>query len=309
MTLPVSPIEIADVELEKYKERKFRLIKSLKDQSLRLSFSSFSKFADTPNKFIEYKLQKKKPTDAMRLGRLLDCFLTDESNFDKHFVIMDKPAPKSPMAISFCESLAEGENIEVAFLNAGYKSTKDNLKSALSKKKDLQWYLDFLEQSSGKLIVTPEEVKNEKFLAYRLRTNRASRKILNRVTDTQVETKWRYEGFDWLGYKDFSGEGMTADLKRMGQTVQPRKVRYTIRDKRYHWQVSMYDKKQYDDCYIIAIDNSGEICVHELTENDIRRAWAEMDKTMKDFKRWIHLEDWDASYDFFTRSGFYDYGI
>src|SRR5688572_30277110 len=127
------------------------LIESLMSGEGHLSFSSLKAFADSPSSFLEYKLAKPEPTDAMLFGSMLHCLILEPQDFDKRYLCLDDA--------DICNSIG----------GAKPRATKAYK----------EWKAIAIAEAGERLIVETNDYLAAKIMAYNVRSNRASRKILD----------------------------------------------------------------------------------------------------------------------------------
>lgn len=261
------------------KDRTYQnLLTALEQRKEPLSFSSMRSFmppVGNPRKFLAYKLNKRKSTDAMHQGNVLDTMLTEGVEVaEQKYLVADKPD--------------------------------------LRKKVNKEAWAEVQEQAQqeGKEICTTDDWENALFLMRRALSNPASRSVLDQITDTQVPVEGQMLGWNWRGYVDMMGPEVICDLKRKA-SAQPRKVYYQLQDANEMMQVFLYDYLSGGDrdLYSIVIDAAGDVCTVRYTESDKKRAFGLYEKYIQDLERCILKGDFYRSYDYWApdRSGIFEY--
>lgn len=305
MTILTQPANDIQQRLDnEYFLRKRELIQKINEKDITLSFSSLKEFAKSPSHFIAYKLRQKEQTKAMIEGSLLDVLLFTPDEFEDKFASISEGSPSTPQAVEFCNAILRGMSKIEAYEYAGYKNP--TIEKA---NKSAQKYAPFIElMQTDKMIVDQKMIDQAKKEKNALMFNDASRFVLDQTTEVQKGVQWEYGGFKWRGFLDMYGEDMIADLKRMGQTAEPRKVKYKIFEMRYHWQLFLYaiaTNSAHKLKYITAIDNACHVSVHEITNGVIQKAQEEIEYYLKQFKKCTFKGAWDQSYDFHAQNGIY----
>ena len=143
-----------------------------------LSYSSLKAFRKSPKHFVLYQLKPPVTTDAMLLGKVVDCLALTPELFDKNFMVANKPPQYSAAA-----------------------------------KADWAKILD-LAGRNRQLVVTPEQVKTAKFCVESLLSTDESFKLLSAKTKTQVHLQWREQATNLPihGYVDFESKAWEEDF-------------------------------------------------------------------------------------------------
>lgn len=287
-----------------YLQRKNELIRKLEDNEVIFSFSSFSRFMDSPRHFLEYKLDERKPTAAMNFGTLVHCLVLEPDEFENRYEIKDIAEPSTELSKDFCNYIIAGHDPFSAFAMAGYK--RGNPEETMSK------YQDYINAALGLSLLTPISQKlfdQAEFVKNAILNNGASGHILNRITETEKDVEWEMHGLKWRGKIDCKGDRIKADLKIVAD-ANPNKLRYKIRDMKYDIQAALYNSAfdPKDDYYLIAAERSGHVSVIEITKHAINEAREKIEENVLKLKQCIFLNKWDCSYDYFgNRSGLYEY--
>jgi hypothetical protein len=268
---------------------------------------------------MNYKILEKKKTKATRKGSALHCLLLEgEEEFEKRYLVSNMKEPDSPEAKRFCRMVLDGYSNLDALKESGYSLNGDLQKKADRTYKNYSRYLetalDLRDQGLELLPVKDYE------LAIRQRNqllrNKSARYVLDRITTTEREVRWKTGGFSWLGYLDGEGEGLVLDLKTIYDAT-PRKVRNTILyDDNDHTSSGKYLRQSAHytigrgmspstEYYVIAIDGNLEISVFEL---DFRRrlvAWEDIKRCLHKFRYCLKEGLWRDSFDFWVKDGIY----
>lgn len=286
-----------------YQERRAELIRKIESNEIVYSFSSFSKFMDSPRHFLEYKLDKRKSTPAMEFGTLVHCLVLEPDEFEERYEIKDIAEPSTELSKSFCDNIIQGIDAQTAFEMAGYKKGNPHeIQAKYQEYINLSLGIGDLKPISESLYKQAELVKNA------INFNGASNHILNQITETEKSVKWQMHDLNWHGFIDGKGERIKADLKIVAD-ANPRKLRYKIRDMKYDIQAALYNLalNPNDDYYIIAADRNGHVSVINVTKQSLGNAYELIEESILKLKQCIFLNKWDASYDYFgNRSGVYE---
>lgn len=177
-----------------------------------------------------YKNAVQKSSTALSLGSLFDCLLLTPENFKKEYVITpsfnisDKVKLIWDTYYENSKVLGNFEIDEEALDNLSkdldFRAKQDNvrLKYVLEGKE----YYKFLQESENKSFVTPEELEIANNMVNSIKGNKITSEIISKITESQVEIYWEYNGCVLKSLLDFiikDDEAMTIepwDLKSTG---------------------------------------------------------------------------------------------
>lgn len=314
-----------DGYVEPRAEEKAALITKLQSGDYTLSFSSLSAFAISPAAFIAYKLQEYKTTKAMLMGELVHCLVLEP----------DEVLNRYHIAPNVSGATAEGKNawakLYLHFLNNALdkggitKEAETAIEAKLAgvtenKQGNLQApkiddIIADVKAICGTTIIPHTANEEAKFRARKLLTNRACRHVINQLTYTEKKITFEFCGIKFRGVIDGGGNGIICDLKNMPDaTIE--KAQYAIWGRRLHWQAFGYNEAMNggNECYILAVDGSGETSVHWFSERNLMAAERQMKRYCQKFKECIteslfDISVWDMSQDFWLRSEMNEFGI
>ena len=287
-----------------------KLMQSLRDRAIKLSFSSFSQFCKSPRHFIDYKLGKKEQTQAMFEGQVKHTAVLEPDDFDSRYTWFDGDTPGSKQQFNFALDMASGVDRIEAFCRhfsiTNMSDTKISEKSYDYASK-LSKFIEFQAQKGNRLVISKELYEASQLLKDHIYKNEASRWVMDQVTHTEKKVNFTYSGFKWHGYIDGTGGSLRVDLKFMD--ADPEKIRRKISSMRYDWQVGNFyglaRGQKTKDAFIIAVDPKGNISVVEIDKGWISAQWEDIERKMAAFKRCIFLNHWQMSYDFWVQDGIY----
>ena len=252
------------------KSKYWELVEKIEAGDITLSFSSFKEFAKSPRHFIRYKLKDKKQTDAMVFGSMVHCSILEPDEFDKRYVV----APK-------VDRRTKAGKMEYAL---------------------------FLEGVGDKEVVQAKDFEDAKRMGDAVRKNEPGRFLVDRMEEKEVGITWEFGGFDWRGFIDGENDHLLVDLKTTADAT-PRKLGWSIRDMRYHWQPAFYRMapgRSHKIPFILAVDRNCNVTCVEFSDADIRVAQDQIEWYLTKFHQCIAMGDWHKSYDFYAgRDGFY----
>lgn len=261
-------IESAD---EINRSKRIELIRKIKAGDFILSHSSFNEFCQSPKHFIDYKLQDKVETDAMRFGTMVHCSILEPEKFDELYY----PMPE------FDGRTKEGKAIKEQCLI----------------------------EANGKQLVTGKDFKAAKRIGESIRRNDPASDILSKCVAFEVGIEWEYKGIKWRGKMDGDGRpnGIILDLKILAD-VSPRSVFNYVKYEGAGRQAAHYLKSAPPDCeyYVLAADRMGNCSVSKIGKGVIAQISREIDWYISRFKSCIFTGQWGASYDFYSPTGFFE---
>jgi hypothetical protein len=257
----------------------------------KLSYSAISNFIDSPKDFSDYKLRAKVETPAMIYGSMVHVLVLEPKEFESRYYTIDD------------------SDIVEALRAEGSKNPR-----ATNKYKE---WLSFAEEgANGRIIVAPKDYAHAKVVAYNVRTNRASARLLAACPLREQKVEWQFLNFGWQGVIDMEGETDIADLKTMPDANRE-KVDREIKRRRLYLQAVMYgmgsmsrdlkpgeileylvanDKKKK---HVIAVDKLGGISVHTMHNRLLEYGLEELTHYTKLFNYCYTIEGWDMSQDFY----------
>lgn len=249
------------------------IIDGLMDHTGHLSFSSLKAFAESPSKFMEYKLAKKEATDAMLFGAMLHCLVLEPLDFDRRYLCLDDT--------DICNSIG----------GAKPRATKQYK----------EWKALVVAEAGEREIVEPNEYLAAKIIASNVLHNRASAKILDMCWEHEKPVEWEFKNFMFKGYIDGKGEKAICDLKTCPD-AEPKKFHRTLIDGRYYLQAAMYLYALGENLpyYIIAVDKVGGVSVHKLEDRLIEYGMTEYNMLLDRFNECILKDSFNQSYDFWS---------
>lgn len=249
------------------------VIDSLMDHTGHLSFSSLKAFAESPSTFMEYKLSKREPTDAMLFGSMLHCLVLEPQDFDKRYLCLDD--------VDICNSIG----------GAKPRATKAYK----------EWKAVAMAEAGEREIVETNEYQAAKIIASNVLHNRASAKILDMCWQHEKPIEWEFKNFVFKGFIDGKGEKAICDLKTCAD-AEPKKFQRDLINNRYYLQASMYLYAVGENIpyYIIAVDKNSGVSVHKLEDKLIEHGMNEYSMLLDRFNECILKDSFNQSYDFWS---------
>lgn len=249
------------------------IVEALMNHTGHLSFSSLKAFAESPATFVEYKLDKREPTDAMLFGSMLHCLVLEPGEFDKRYLCLDD--------LDICNSIG----------GAKPRATKQYK----------EWKAVTVAEAGDRTIVETSEYYAAKKIASNVRHNRASRKILDMCPEHEKAIEWEFKNFIFRGFIDGRGEKAKVDLKTCPDANWQKFQREIISNK-YYLQAAMYTYATGEDVpfYIIAVDKKGGVSVHKIDQRLLDHGMQEYNDLLDRFNECILKDEFDKSYDFWS---------
>lgn len=241
-----------------------------------LSYSSLSAFKSSPRDFIDYKLGVREPTDAMQYGAMLHCLVLEPDDFANRYHVLDDA--------DICNQIG------------GSKPRSTNLYK--------DWKKAALIEAGKRELVETDDYLAAKIAADSILNNRASAKVIGRVTTREKPIEWEYKNFRFKGFIDGDGEKLMFDIKTMPD-ASPKAVQREIVKRALYMQAAMYlyAEGTPKDYYIIAVDRKNGISVHKLEMALIEHGMIEYSRLLDQFNHCILTDSFDQSYDFFADRG------
>lgn len=238
-----------------------------------LSFSSLKAFAESPAKFVEYKMAKPEPTDAMIFGKMLHCLILEPHEFEARYMCLDDT--------DICVSIG----------GAKPRATKAYK----------EWKAVALAEAGDRELVETNDYYMARKMANAVRDNRASAKILALCPEHEKGIEWEFKNFQFKGFIDGRGEKAKLDIK-VCTDASPRKFQRTIVEEKYYLQGAMYTYAEGEDVpyYNIAVDRSCGVSVHKLHQNLLEHGMNEYNTLLDRFNECILKDHWDRSHDFYS---------
>lgn len=249
------------------------VISKLMSHEGHLSFSSLKAFKESPATFIEYKLAKREPSDAMLFGSMLHCLVLEPQDFDKRYLCL--------------------EDADICAQIGGAKPR--------ATKAYKEWYQTSVGEAGDREIVETNDYISAKIIASNVLHNRASAKVLDKGWEHEKPIEWEFKNFMFKGFIDGKGDKAIFDLKTCPDAA-PLKFQREIINNSYYLQAAMYLYGVAENLpyYIIAVDRKGGVSVHKLEDRLIEHGMTEYNKLLDRFNECILKDEFNKSYDFWS---------
>lgn len=297
---------------------KDELIDKLISGKFSLSYSSMAAFAVSPRAFIAYKLKERKTTKAMILGEAVHCKVLEPFEFEDRYVIApDVDGTTVAGKNAWAQLYMELTKNELPVNKQGnYIIPKQELLIEQVKNLTKQVSPETGKELHPGITILPASVnKDADFRARMLVTNKATRHIIDQITDTELSIEYEFRGIRFTGRIDGRGSGMIADIKNMPDATL-RSAKFQIQARKMHWQAFGYNRAtdEHCQCYILAVDGNGETSAHRFDDRHLEKAEVELSEYCDLFMDLVadsifDRSVWDASQDFWLRNDNNPYGI
>jgi len=240
-----------------------------------LSFSSLSAFKISPWHFIQYKLGKKEPpTPAMIYGSMVHCYILEPDKFDERYFALDDTA-------------------KVAEIGGGNPRATKVYK---------EWKAEQTSNIGNREIVETGKMQQAKIIGEQVRNNDAVRYAMGKEGENEYKIEWEYMGFKFRGIIDRRKEKENLDIKTCPD-AEPRKFHRDVVYNDHYLQGAMYsigDGGGVKKHTMIAVDGTGGISVHPISNLLMKAGFDEYQRLMTAFCSCIIKEDWDKNMEFFS---------
>lgn len=239
-----------------------------------LSYSALGQFAESPRDFVAYKMQKREATPAMVYGKMLHCLVLEPDDFMNRYFVLDNT-----------KKLEEIGGAKPTATKA-YKEWVEMMKGV----------------NEGKEMTSQADYNIAKQIADQVLKNGPASKVLQLCPEREKKCEWNYGPYKWHGFKDGTGQHATFDLKSCAD-ANPKKFLYDLIKMGYYRQGAMYnvsDEQPFKDYYIIAVDKTGGVSVHQLSKNLLTRGHKEYKYYTEKFSECVLRNAWNQSYEFFA---------
>ena len=299
-----NPFEELELFVEPKAEEKAAVIAVISNGKYSLSFSALTAFAISPYAFIAYKVQERKQTPAMLMGEVVHCRLLEPDEFDKRYRI----------APNVSASTTEGKNAWAAIFEemTGEELARNKVGNPVIPK-----VADLIEEIKLKtgITVLPGKVAEEgDFRARRLLKNRASRWVIDQLTQTEMPIEFELDGVKIRGRIDGASESIICDVKNV-VNAELHAAAFAIKSRKLHWQAWAYSRATGIRKYFIpCVDGRGEVSVHLVSDKMLDQAEIEVTECVDRFKD-LAMEGmfdpgvWEQSQDFWLKSPENPYGL
>jgi hypothetical protein len=155
----------------------------------RVSYSSLSKLASSPQAYKAGVEGQKEETSYMTLGTVVDMLLTDKKRFDDEVYVMTADKPSAETMLMYCNTLAEtGDSIK-AYQASGYKISPNAVSTKFDK--EGRAYFDALLDAKGKLIIDADGMFTANQIVAELTSNLFTKGYFLPTRSPDIELKFQ----------------------------------------------------------------------------------------------------------------------
>lgn len=237
----------------------------------KLSYSAFSKFMESPDMFLRYKLDKTfERTPSMVEGSLVHLLVLEPQNFDRDYVFdFEGKTPSGGNQIKFADQIRGGADVVDAYTmsySTKGKSADKVATEAGELAKELAPYLEWYKTIGNRVVISTKTYEHCYRCAEAVLENGPAWEILSQVFafgGSEKSAEWSHGGYEWRGFLDGYCPAMIADLKKCPD-ADPAKIRRQITFDGWGAQAALYSiatdgfKIPY---YLIAVDNDYQVSV------------------------------------------------
>lgn len=298
------PFDELESFIEPKAHEKAAVIEKISSGDYSLSFSALSAFAISPYAFIAYKVQERKSTPAMLMGEIVHCRVLEPDMFDKRYRIAPNVAANTVEGKQVWGAIFEEMTGEELATN-----TKGNY--VLPKLADL---IAEIKDKTGITVIPGKAGEEGDFRARRLLKNKASRWVIDQLTQTEEAVEIMVAGVKIRGRVDGRSESIILDIKNV-VNAELHAAAYAIKSRKLHWQAWIYSEALgIRNYYISCVDGRGEVSVHKISEKQIDQAEIEIHEYVERFKDlavagMFDPTVWDQSQDFWLQTEQNPFGI
>ena len=208
------------------------------EDKTRISNSAIGWFLNKGPAYLHRMLTEDVPEEknpVLERGTMIHEYILQPEEFQKDYVVWDKPKPSSAQQEKFCQELANTTEIEPnrailsafkeAYSTAG-KSDDKMLSEGLKIASTLKDYIDFLKANDGRIMISPWDVKMLEKIKHNIHSHKLANKIIYGNWDPQdvfAPHTQRYHEFhiNWTYYVKMAAgvecksllDGLTLDFK------------------------------------------------------------------------------------------------
>lgn len=246
------------------------------EQAYPVSNSRLSAFKRSPSHLIQYLTSDKLQTPAMAFGSAFHMALLQPDLFDGSYAVapeVDRRSKEGKLA-----------------------------------------YDKFVYEADGKTVISSADNATIEDMILRIRSNSVANELLSACKGFESEFHWNNvdTGIPMRGFIDAIGPSFLIDVKTT-TNADPDIFKWDIKRNYYHRQAAIYldaiDLEHYDDYYIIAIEKTEPygVSVTRLLPETIEEGKRIMIDQLLEYKYWVEAGCPDASYEYRTTFGIYEY--
>lgn len=280
---------------------------------------------------------------TLERGTMVHEYILQPEEFQKDYVVWNKPKPFSVQQKKFCEEFANSLEIEPnkavlsAFKNSYStrgKTDENMLSEGLKIASELKDYIEFLKSGDKRKMIFPSDVKMLEKIKYNIQHHKLAKLLVDPINNDNIET-WHEFHINWefdeeethiMSCKslldsvtfDFKNKVCTiADLKTTGKLYgfeESMKTYDYCRQLMYYtmacrWYLQNERSQNPDEWqfkwYIVCIDVVGtfNIRVFKLTEEQIYGRWSTIERALFDINWHMQYGLWEYTKDYYEGDG------
>lgn len=239
-----------------------------------LSYSALSSFLDSPRHFKKYKTDQE-TTKAMIEGIRFHMACLEPDKFKEEYWVLD-----------------DSEIID-ELLDGGAKNPRVS-------KKYKEWLAEEMIGKEEGRKLDLEEFEMYMSMSEAIRTNSATKDLINNLETTEKRFKYEHDGYVVSGSIDGYHPSYLIDLKKVADASYE-KIKWDIRRKNYHMQAGLYCAAvNVPVYYLIYVDKDCNITVVNLLEQTIEEGFNRFEFALAKFNECAETDAWDSSYEFYN---------
>jgi exodeoxyribonuclease VIII len=231
-----------------------------------LSFSSLKQFIKSPQHYIQYLTQDKKPTESMIIGSLIHNMLLEPDGFDSKFIIEPDINKRT---------------------NQGKEDYQKFLESVADKK---------LQVVEPKTFIKAKEIVTQ--VMYSPTYN-----YIKQMTEKEVRFDKYYDGIPICGYVDGMDPVYNFEIKTTSSSDID-DIRRDFYNLKYYLQAAMYQWYNGKKMIYIVIETSAPYLSRVFVASDsyMKEGHKLFEKAMTDFSYCLSMDQFDMGYEFYGGS-------
>lgn len=228
-----------------------------------LSFSSLKQFIKSPQHYIQYLKQDKKPTESMLLGSLIHNMLLEPDGFDAKFII-----------------------------------EPDINKRTNQGKEDYQKFLESV-VDKGLQVVEPKTFIKAKEIVTQFMYSPAYN-YLKQTTEKEIRFDKEYNGLPVCGYIDAMNPEYNLEIKTTS-SCDTESITRDFYNLKYHLQAAMYKWYNGKPMVYIVIETSAPYLSRAFVASEayLKEGHRLFDKAINDFSYCMSMEQFESGYEFY----------
>jgi len=228
-----------------------------------LSFSSIKQFIKSPQHYIQYLKQDKKPTESMLLGSLIHNMLLEPDGFDTKFII-----------------------------------EPDINKRTNQGKEDYQKFLDSVSEKNLQVVEPKTFIKAKEIVTQFMYS--PTYKYLKMMDTKEHRFDKEYGGLPVCGYVDAMNDDYNLEIKTTS-SCDIESITRDFYNMKYHLQAAMYQWYNGKPMMYVVIETSAPYLSRAFiaSESYMKEGYKLFEKAMSDFSYCMSMEQFESGYEFY----------